>query len=111
MAINESKIAIMPLIQFLSFDGCPLADAAHTELKQALQICGMRASLYEAVDVLDPLTPASLANWGSPTILVNGEDVAGHTRGDGVSCRIYDMLDQVLSAATIAAAIQMTFNK
>ena len=66
----------------------------------------MRASHYELIDVLDPATPTSLASWGSPTILVNGKDVTGYTRGDGVGCRIYDTSDQVPSAETIAAAIR-----
>jgi hypothetical protein len=106
LASNDSSSKPTPLIQFLSFDGCPLAGAAQAALERALQICGMDSSQYEPVDVLDPATPSSLTSWGSPTILVNGRDVTGHARGDGVGCRIYDTADKVPAAATIATEIQ-----
>lgn len=95
-----------PLIQFLSFDGCPLADAARAALERALEMCGLSAGQYEAIDILDPQTPEGLARWGSPTILVHGHDVSGHAQGDGVGCRLYDTKDQVPSAETIALAIR-----
>lgn len=106
MASDESSSTVTPLIQFLSFDGCPLAEAAQAALEHALQVCGMNASHYELIDVLDPATSASLTSWGSPTILVNGEDVTGHASGDGVGCRIYDTSDQIPTAEAIAAAIE-----
>lgn len=105
MASDETD-ANAPLIQFLSFDGCPHADVARAALERALQICGMSARSYEAVDVLDPATPSGLTAWGSPTILVNGNDVTGFARGDGVGCRIYDTNEQVPTAETIALAIE-----
>ena len=101
---NDS--GFVPQIQFLAFDGCPLAEAARVALEGALQSCGLGTDRYEAVDVLDPSTPESLASWGSPTILVNGFDVTGHVQGDGVGCRIYDTADQVPTAETIATAIR-----
>lgn len=61
---------------------------------------------YEVIDILDPATPTGLARWGSPTILVDGEDVAEQSRGDGIGCRIYDTPAGVPSAETIAAAIR-----
>lgn len=106
MASNDRSSRSGALIQFLSFDGCPLAAAAQAALEQALQACGRSAGHYELIDVLDPATPESLARWGSPTILVNGEDVSGQAKGDGVSCRIYDTSDQVPTAETIIAAIR-----
>lgn len=95
-----------PQIQFLSFEGCPLASAAKTALELALDTCGMDRGGYEFIDVLDPETPANLAIWGSPTILVNGKDVTGNSGGDGVACRIYDTPDQVPTAEAIIAAIR-----
>lgn len=95
-----------PRIQFLWFDGCPLADATRAALEQAMEIENLARGHYESVDLLDPATPESLAGWGSPTILVNGRDVTGQPRGDGVGCRLYDTGDRVPSAETIAAAIR-----
>lgn len=105
MVSHDKGREIAPTIQFLYFEGCPLADAAQTALELALVSCGMDRSDYEHVDVLDPATPANLAIWGSPTILVNGKDVTGHSGGDGVACRIYDTADQVPTVESITAAI------
>lgn len=74
-------------VQFLTFEGCPLANAARIELEAALAECGVEQ--YEEIDVLDPETPNNLRGWGSPTILVNGVDIAGQSKGDDVSCRVY----------------------
>lgn len=74
-------------IQFLYFKGCPWADEAKESLEAALSECGL--STYEEIDILDPATPAESRSWGSPTILVNGDDVGGQQAGDGPGCRLY----------------------
>ncbi len=91
-------------VQFLAFDGCPLAGPARANLEKALADCGM--SGYEDIDILDPGTPDDLPGWGSPTILVNGVDVTGQPKGDSVSCRVYPGPDRVPSSTTIAASIR-----
>ncbi len=91
-------------VQFLAFDGCPLADAARANLEKALADCGM--SGYEEIDILDPGTPDDLPGWGSPTILVNGVDITGQPKGNNVSCRVYPGSDGVPSSTTIAASIR-----
>lgn len=97
---------MIPSIQFLYFDGCPLADAAQAVLERALLSCGLQKGHYETVNVLDPKTPEKLARWGSPTILVDGQDVSGHVQGDGVGCRLYNTPDQVPTLEMIATAIK-----
>ncbi len=92
------------IVQFLAFEGCPLADDARANLEKALADCGM--SGYEDIDILDPGTPDDLPGWGSPTILVNGVDVTGQPKGDSVSCRVYPGPDRVPSSTTIAASIR-----
>ncbi len=91
-------------IQFLTFEGCPLTDAARAELERALAECGIRD--YEEIDILDPDAPEELRGWGSPTILVKGQDVAGQTKGNSASCRIYPGRKRVPDAATIASSIE-----
>ena len=76
-----------PLIQFLTFGGCPLADAARIELEAALAECGIES--YDEIDIGDPSTAETLRGWGSPTVLVNGKDVAGQPKGDNLCCRVY----------------------
>jgi len=74
-------------------------------LKQALQHVGRRADDFSEVDVLDPATPHELASWGSPTILVEGRDVAGHNRGDAPGCRVYDTPGRIPELARVVAAL------
>lgn len=93
-----------PKIQFLAFDGCPLADDAKRALDDAIERLGLGS--YEVIDLLDPKTPESLKNWGSPTILVNGRDVAGSTPGDSMGCRVYSGPERVPDAETIIECIE-----
>ncbi len=90
-------------VQFLAFDGCPLAGRARQALEQALAQCEIED--YEEVDILRPDVSNELREWGSPTILVNGADVSGHPKGDGIGCRIYPGEARVPSSTTIIARI------
>ncbi len=90
-------------VQFLAFDGCPLAAPARANLEKALADCGM--SGYEDINILDPGTPDDLPGWGSPTILVNGVDVTGQPKDDSVSCRVYPGPDRVPDPASIVTSI------
>ena len=90
-------------VQFLAFDGCPLADTARAALNEALTESCLEG--FEEIDILDPDTPDELRRWGSPTILVNGADVAGNVRGEGVGCRIYATDTRVPSSAVIVERI------
>ena len=93
-----------PKIQFLAFDGCPLADPARKALDEALALLNL--SGYEVIDILDPHTSEDLKRWGSPTILVNGRDVTGGKQGDSVGCRVYSGPDRVPDASSIADCIR-----
>ena len=92
-------------VQFLAFSGCPLADPARENLKQALADCGM--SNFEEVDILDPASPEALRGWGSPTILVNGFDVTGQPKGNSVSCRVYPFPGDVPDVQSIVAGLKV----
>jgi hypothetical protein len=91
-------------VQLLTFEGCPLADAAKIELEAALAECGIEG--YEAIDILDPKTPETLRGWGSPTILVNGIDIAGQPKRDGIGCRMYPGKARVPDRAEIVSSIK-----
>jgi mercuric ion transport protein len=90
-------------IQLLVFEGCPLADAARRSLESAL--AQIDAAEYEEIDLLAPDTPEDLRRWGSPTILVDGKDVAGAPQGQGIGCRVYASPEGVPSPESIAASI------
>jgi len=93
-----------PKIQLLVFNGCPLADAARTSLQAALD--SLDLTDFEEIDILDEATPDELKGWGSPTILIDGADVTGITKGEGVGCRVYDTPDRVPTPETIAKIIE-----
>ena len=94
---------VKPTVQLLIFSDCPLAAAARESLQSAL--AELEIAGYEEIDILDPATPEGLRGWGSPTILVDGEDVNGSPKGDGVGCRVYQGPDRVPTPAMIVASI------
>jgi mercuric ion transport protein len=72
-------------VQLLYFPGCPNVDAARDVLRRAL--VGRRAIVQE-IDTTATSTPERLRGWGSPTILVDGIDVADE-KPSGQCCRLY----------------------
>jgi len=91
-------------VQFLAFEGCPLAPVAREALDKAVAEAGLTG--YEEIDILHPDTPEDLRGWGSPTILVNGVDVTGNAKGAGAGCRIYSTESRVPESALIAKRIR-----
>lgn len=75
-------------VQLLKFDGCPNVDAARAALHEALEAEAVDARIDE-IDVQAPDAPAWARGWGSPTILIDGEDVAGQKASDASACRLY----------------------
>ena len=75
-------------IQLLHFEGCPNVDAARAAVRAALAEEKLDVAVEE-IDVEDPAAPAWARGWGSPTILVDGQDVAGQQRSESSSCRLY----------------------
>jgi hypothetical protein len=96
--VRDLKISRIELVYF---DGCPHVSRARDNLREA--IAGSHELLtWSEWDVLDPSTPADFLRFGSPTVLVDGEDVTGKGGGsEGVACRA----DGAPSSATIKAQI------
>jgi len=94
------------LVQLLYFPDCPNVNAARGALKQALSHVEGAPAVVE-IDVTDAAAPADLRSWGSPTILVDGVDVAG-SEPSGSCCRLYPQsgLRGVPSPALIEAALR-----
>ncbi len=91
-------------IQLLVFEGCPLAEPARTNLEQALQACGVNS--FEEIDILEAETPEELRGWGSPTILTDGNDITGHTKGESACCRVYPTTSGVPNVETIVHEVK-----
>ena len=76
-------------IQLLYFEGCPNVDAARASLRQALAAEKLTVPVEE-IDVEKADAPEWARGWGSPTILIDGDDVMGQKPTSGASCcRLY----------------------
>jgi hypothetical protein len=91
---------------------CPNAGQARINLRRALETARLPARWRHWIRTA-PTTPQNLRRFGSPTILVDGKDVAGVEPLDGAdACRIYQ--DENLqrkgfpAVSTILAALDRT---
>lgn len=99
----------MPNVEFIYEKTCPNIEAARRRLIEAFGIAGMR-SVWSEWEVSDPRAPSHLRTYGSPTILVDGRDIAGLSAEQAQSCcRIYALqgeergvppLDMIVAALT-----------
>ncbi len=90
-----------PRIELVYFDGCPNALQARDNLREAIEASGQHVTWSEW-DLMEESTPADFRRFGSPTVLVNGEDVTGENAStEAMACRA----DGVPSVATITAWI------
>src|SRR5712692_948027 len=81
--------AMKPEITLVYDADCPNLPAARVALREALKREGLEPKWVE-YDRAAPGTPAPLLRFGSPTILVDGVDVAGEAgRAAAASCRVY----------------------
>jgi hypothetical protein len=80
-----------PLVEVLTFEGCPHAEPTLELVKRVLADSGVGATVRR-VDVPDAEAAASQRFLGSPTIRVNGRDIEpGVAERDQYvrSCRMY----------------------
>lgn len=88
-----------------------MADAREV-LTEACRAAGIPA-VWTEWNSEDPACPEYARNLGSPTVLVNGEDVAAgphpwvpKERGAGPQCRLYRDGDSILSAPPLARVVE-----
>lgn len=77
----------VPMVEFVYEKSCPNVQAARTRLIEAFREAGVPPAWTEW-ETGDPATPERLRTVGSPTVLVNGADVAGMD-ADAACCRLY----------------------
>jgi hypothetical protein len=85
---SSSSENTVPVVELLYFPGCPHVIAAREQLRRAFTAAGLAASWTEH-DVTSHEASARVRGYGSPTILVDGCDVAGAGPAEGASCRVY----------------------
>ena len=78
----------MPTIEFIYDRDCPNVEGARAALRDALRAL-KRTQVWQEWDRADQKAPAYVRAYGSPTILVDGKDIAGMPPGDASACRIY----------------------
>lgn len=89
---NQTTRSMYPRIEMVYDPTCPNVDDARAAIRTALGAIGAPIAWREW-DCTDPATPQPLRALGSPSVLVNGQDVgcSGGTmaQADANSCRIY----------------------
>ena len=78
-------------LQLLHFSGCPTVERARAAVRDAIAAEHLDLAIEE-IDVEDPAAPTWTRGWGSPTVLIDGEDVSGQPAPvllQASSCRLY----------------------
>jgi mercuric ion transport protein len=79
----------MPKVELIYDSDCPNPENAREQLRRAFARVGLEPHWTEW-QADDPGAPAHVHGYGSPTVLVNGRDVAGATPVPGMrGCRVY----------------------
>lgn len=93
------------LVQLLYFPDCPNVEATRRTLAQAMSTI-KDAPIVAELDVTAPSTPPHLRGWGSPTVLIDGVDIAGGHPSESC-CRLYPTSEErgAPSLALIEAAL------
>jgi len=96
-------------VELIYDSDCPNAAEARANLASALAATG-REPRWTEWDRGAPESPLRVRGYGSPTILVDGKDVAGAAAGEGnPACRLYrnpaGLIAGAPPAAQIAAAL------
>lgn len=103
----------MPNIEFIYEQSCPNIADARAQLRLALEQAGLPAH-WQEWEHNDPNCPDYARRYGSPSILVDSEDVAAEPPSDAPSCRIYTNNQGrnrgVPDAALIRAALEKRQN-
>ncbi len=96
----------MKTIELIIDRDCPNVVDARAELRRALAELQLPLE-WQEWDRESPDAPAHARNYGSPTVLVDGRDVAGdNTEGDANCCRVYAQADGRFRGAPSAYMIR-----
>ncbi len=97
---------IEPVIELIYEKTCPNIDKARVALLAALAYSGWPTH-WQEWEQNDPSAPPVARHFGSPTILVNGRDVAGEAPSEELPrCRLYaDVEGRIRGAPTVASIV------
>lgn len=80
----------MPTVKLLYAKDCPNVAQARANLARALTEVGLPPS-WKELELSSPETTARLRRFGSPSVFVDGCDVASVEPGDAAACRVYEI--------------------
>jgi hypothetical protein len=88
-----------PDIELLWWEGCPSTDTALAELRAALADVGLPGAEIRTREIRTDQDAVEAGFRGSPTILIDGVDLAGAAEDEpvGLSCRVYRRRDGRIS--------------
>ncbi len=88
-----------PDIELLWWQGCPSTERARAELEDALDELGLGGAEVKATEICTDEEALGRRFVGSPTIRVEGVDVAPPESGEraGLACRVYRRRDGRIS--------------
>ena len=76
-----------PRIELVYFEGCPNAAQARENIRVAVEASG-RPLDWSEWDLMAESTPEDFRRYGSPTVLIDGEDVTGESAATvAMACR------------------------
>jgi hypothetical protein len=89
----------LPQIELIWWEGCPSTEQTLSDLRQALSDLGLENAEVLSTEIRSDAQARAAAFVGSPTILVDGEDIAppGEDEPVGLNCRIYRRRDGRIS--------------
>jgi hypothetical protein len=89
----------VPDVELLWWDGCPSTERALADLRDAFGELGLDPASIKMREMKSDTDAAAAKFIGSPTILIDGEDVDPPPIGEqtGLNCRIYKMPDGRIS--------------
>lgn len=91
-----------PTIELVYFDGCHNALKARENIRTAVAEAFGEPVEWSEWNLMAASTPEDFKRYGSPTVLVDGQDVTGNGPGNnGMACRA----DGAPSVAVIAASL------
>lgn len=89
------EVVRTPAIELLWWAGCPSTDKAQAELEQAVRDVGLSGAQVRRTEIATGEEANERGFVGSPTILVDGVDVASPDPDEvvGLACRVYRRRD------------------
>jgi hypothetical protein len=88
----------VPDMELLWWVGCPSTERALSDLRAALEAAGISGADIRMTEIATEEEARARAFVGSPTILVDGEDVAPPGEEPiGLNCRVYRRRDGAVS--------------